>query len=153
MKGIERYPGAISAPPPDAVIPMATKPVTVEAPAPAPEWTPDEVRALIALEKAAKYWTATPEQEKLFLELDGPAIVSAAPRKRYGVALDVDRLYLESDGPAHTDPAVRELALKLRKGGCKAHAVAFLTGIPPRFVSGMWAAAEKARATAPAAAA
>ena len=133
---------------------MATKPV-VEVPAPAgtPEWTPDEVRALIALEKAAKYWAATDTQVELFKSLDGPAIVSAAPVKRYGVALDVDRLYLESDGPAHTDAKVRELALKLREGGCKAHAVAFLTGIPPRFVSGMWAGAVKARAAAPAAAA
>lgn len=129
---------------------MATKNVEnaqVTAPAPA-EWTPDEVRALNALAKAAKYWTASETQVALFDSLNGPAIVANAPVKSYKMALDVDRLYLDSTGPDSADASIRALAVALTDGGCRAHATAYLLGIPPRFVSGMVSGGRKAAAAA-----
>jgi len=107
-------------------------------------------KVAVALAKAEKYWTATEAQvalrDRLVAEM-GVDLTKVAS-KTYPVNLDVDRLYLEAAGPSNLDPQVRELALRLTEGGCKAHATAFLLGIPPRFVGGMISAAKSARTEA-----
>jgi hypothetical protein len=120
-------------------------PVADEAEVVVPEWV-----AIVeaGLAKAEKYWTASEAQVALrdaTLEEMGFELKLS---KSYTPAWDVDRLYGNSVGADNLDPQVRELALRLTEGGCKAHATAFLLSIPPRFVGGMLSAAKAARAKA-----
>jgi hypothetical protein len=128
-------------------------PVADEAVEAAPAWV-----AIVeaGLAKAAKYWTASEAQveardlilEEMDFDLD------AIARKSYAPAWDVDRLYDTVVGPDNSSPQVRELVRRLTdEAGCRAHATAFLVGIPPRFVGGMLAAGRKAFAAQAAAAA
>ena len=123
---------------------MATKNVTA---AVVDEKAAEAVKMEAGLAKAAKYWTATDSQvaardailDDMGLDLAGVA------RKTYAPAWDVDRYYGEVVGPDNGNAQVRELVRRLTdEAGCRAHATAFLVGIPPRFVGGMLAAGRKA---------
>jgi hypothetical protein len=122
---------------------MSDETMAVEAEA-APAWV-----AIVeaGLAKAAKYWTATEAQvearDLILEEMDFD--LEAITRKSYAPAWDVDRLYDTVVGPDNSSPQVRELVRRLTdEAGCRAHATAFLVGIPPRFVGGMLAAGRKA---------
>lgn len=127
---------------------MADENVEMPAADEAPAWLAG-VEAGLA--KAAKYWTASEAQveardlilEEMDFDLD------QVERKLYPSVWDVDRIQEPMTGPSNLDPQVRELVVRLTlDAGCKAHATAFLVGIPPRFVGGMLAAGKAARAKA-----
>jgi len=127
---------------------MATKPEVAadEAVEVAPAWV-----AIVeaGLAKAEKYWTATDAQVAMRDSIAAEMGLELKPEaKEFPAAWDVDRLYGKARGGDNLDPQVRELALRLTEGGCRAHATAFLLNIPPRFVGGMIAAAKAARAKA-----
>jgi hypothetical protein len=118
-----------------------TKPAPVQEPAAVEEAPQAPTAQELGILKAQKYWTATTEQIALRDQLlaDMGLKLEDVERQTFAAAWDVDRYYTESTGPSPKNPQVRALARALRAGGCKAHAVAFLTGIPPRFVGTMWA--------------
>jgi hypothetical protein len=104
---------------------------------PATDWTDDQVKFLAAVQLGIDRAVATDAERARFVELDGPAICEAAPRKSYRDRLDRDRYYPASVGVSNTDESVRALVRVLRSEGVKVFAVSALLGIPAYAVSAM----------------
>jgi hypothetical protein len=107
--------------------------------------TPEQVIA--ALDKGVRLTVATDAQRETFERVVAELGIDLAtcPQKHYNTAKDIDRIYLASDGPSSSDPKVRELVRILKADhGMNANQVAYLVGIPPRLINGMYSAAVKA---------